>query len=532
MNILHITDLHLHDFEGENEFLRKGFYKEYIDRLYTCFNQSIQNIDYLIVSGDFIDKGKTENYEAIIIILEYLSDKFKIDKKNICLSIGNHDYKWKDISAEDDISKEIKLKEPFKNFRDQFNSSYIKDEDNFFLSKLADNLFFLSVDSTWKSKGGSPGNFSIAEEDTLITTLNEYLDRESTLLISCHFPIISYDDNFLATEETGWHENHVWIQGSSLRDRIKRIQTKHTLWFHGDVHASDQRIIENEIFVLTSKFGGPPDTSEHKRQAVIISINDENITRRTCSYEFPTHKQQPNLGDWKCSSSRELRVFKPIENEKQEIENTLSAYNFEVEDEILRLIKQKELYKFGRFHVSDEYISLGWVEINKLMNDKKLLSRITDKCYELVNKLISSSFEKTIFFGIEIIGGILASQLSVRFNVRNSIIPIRSKLGHYSEFEFSHSTAFNSMASIDNVVIFIDLISSGETINSLVDEILTANSKANIHVISIISNNIEKRLIIIPKTKSYTTFCSSLRIPIIKHDEMPDEEFVSPNLKF
>jgi orotate phosphoribosyltransferase len=531
MNILHITDLHLHDFEGENEFLRKGFYKEYIDRLYSAIVQSTENIDYLIVSGDFIDKGNTENYKFIIIILEYLLTKFKIEKQNLCLTIGNHDYNWKDLS-DDDVSKEIVLKEPFKNFRNHFNSYLLKDGDNFYLSKLEDNLYFLSVDSTWRSKGGSPGKFSIPEEDTLIAALNEYLDEKSTLLIGCHFPIISIDDNFLAMEEPDWHENHVWIQASSLRDRIKRIQTKQTLWFHGDVHASDQRIIENEIFVLTSKFGGPPDTSEHKRQAVIISIDDENITRRTCSYEFPTHKQQSNLGDWKCSSSRELRVLKPIETETLEIENTLIAYNDEVENEILRLIEQKELYKFGRFHVSDEYISLGWVEINKLMNDKKLLNRITDKCYELINKLISSHYEKTIFFGIEIIGGILASQLSVRFNVRNSIIPIRSKLGHYSEFEFLHSTAFNNMSSIDNVVVFIDLISSGDTINSLVDEILTANSNVNIHVISIISNNIEQRLLTIPKTKSYSTFCSRLRIPIIKHEEMPGEEFVNPNLKY
>ena len=80
----------------------------------------------------------------------------------------------------------------------------------------------------------------------------------------------------------------------------------------------------------------------------------------------------------------------------------LFAYNEEVEKEILRLVKELGLYKFGRFHVSDEYISLGWVDINKLMSDKELLNRISDKCYELIKSKITSSYAYCIILSSEL----------------------------------------------------------------------------------------------------------------------------------
>lgn len=533
MNILHITDLHLDHFGGDSEFLRKGFHREYIDRLFSSFEQKLitLKIDYLIVTGDFVNIGKVENYEDVEIILNYISSKFSIDKKNICFSIGNHDYKWKELETPD-IEKEKLLKIPFKEFRNKYNSTYVEDAENYFLTKLDDSTYFLSIDSTWNSKKGAPGEFSVSEEDKLISIINDTIDNNSTLLIGCHFPIISFDDNFLAGEETDWFNNHVWIRGNSLRDRIKRVKTKNTIWFHGEVHASDQKIIGNEIFVLTSKFGGKTDSSEQRRQAVLISISETDISKITCNYEFPTHKQDQRLGDWKCSDTQELRKSTPVEQNKLVNSDKLSAYNDEVEKEILRLVKELGLYKFGRFHVSDEYISLGWVDINKLMSDKELLNRISDKCYDLIKSKITSSNADTLFLGIEIIGGILSSQLSVRFNIKNSIIPVRSKSDHYSEFEFSHSSAFENIANIKDIVIFIDIISTGNTINSLVEEIISKNPAINIHVVSIISNDIENKVISIPKTKSYNTFCTNLKIPIIKHSEMPDEQYVKPNLKF
>lgn len=533
MNILHITDLHLDNFHDQNEFLREGFYREYIDRLHKGFKKKIDpfKIDYLIVTGDFINRGKTENYQYVEEILRYFADTFSISTSKICVSIGNHDYKWKELDAAD-AESEKKLREPFNTFKGYFNSNYIKNSDHYFLSKLDNNTYFLSIDSSWRSNNGEPGELSISEEDEIVNLIRNELDNTSTLLIGCHFPIISLDNNFLSVEEDDWHTRHVWIKGATLLDRLKSIQTRNTIWFHGDVHASDQKIIEDQIFVLTSKFGGVPDTSQQNRQAILIQIANQNIQKFTCNYQFPGHNQDQRLGDWRCSDSHKLREISPVkENSSDQHVDELIAFNKEVEKEILRLVKEHELYKFGRFHVSDEYISLGWVQINRLMTDKDLLTRISDKCYEIIHPIVKNDKANSLFIGIEIIGGILASQLSVRFEIKNSIIPIRRKSDHYSEFEFSDSTLYENISGVKNVFIFIDLISSGETINSLIDDILSKNSKIHIHVISIITNDIKNKVDKIPRAKSYHTFCTALKIPIIRHDEMPSEEYLKPNMK-
>ncbi|MCU0323134.1 MAG: metallophosphoesterase [Chitinophagaceae bacterium] len=245
MNILHITDLHLDDFQGTTEFLRSGFYQEYIDRLVSSIESKNLTIDCLIVTGDFINIGKIENYESVKIILNYIIAKLSIDKSKVCLSIGNHDYKWKEL-IEGDTSNEELLKTPFRNLRDIYNKSLIEDADNYFLIKLSSDTYYLSIDSTWNSKNGTPGFFEINEEDKLINSVKENVKENDILLIGCHFPIISFDNNFLAGEESDWHANHVWIAGNTLRDRIKKLKTKCTIWFHGDVHASDQKIVDNE----------------------------------------------------------------------------------------------------------------------------------------------------------------------------------------------------------------------------------------------------------------------------------------------
>ncbi len=533
MNILHLTDFHIDQFNGEREFLREGFYREYIDRLFLSLVKKTDRltIDYLMITGDLVNIGKIENFSHAEVVIDYILSKFSIERNNVCISIGNHDYKWKEMSGQD-LKLESTLKNPFKKFKDKYNNVHILETDNYFLTQLSDNTVFLSIDSTWNSINGSPGEFSGAEEDQLITFLAGQIDSNSTLLIGCHFPIISFDNNFLAGEEVDWHSNHVWIKGNTLRDRIRRLGYKNTIWFHGDIHASDQKVIENETFIATSKFGGPPDTSQQRRQALFITVNESSISKIACSYEFPTHEQNPRLGDWSCSDLQELRVFVPVEQSKVNLPNTITAYNKEVETEILRLIKERELYKFGRFHVNDEYVSLGWVDINRLMSDKELLNRITDKCFELVKTKLGAPCISTLFLGVEIIGGIIASQLSVRLNAKNSIIPIRSKFNHYSEFEFSHSSAFDDIIHITDIVIFIDIISTGNTITTLIEEILSKNGNINIHVITIITNNIENKINSIPKTKSYNSFCTKLKIPIIKNTEMPEEDYVKPDLKF
>ena len=64
IRILHITDLHIHDPLDTKENLRKLFYKEYLNLLVKKIKESIKDdIDYLIATGDFVNKANFKNFQ-------------------------------------------------------------------------------------------------------------------------------------------------------------------------------------------------------------------------------------------------------------------------------------------------------------------------------------------------------------------------------------------------------------------------------------------------------------------------------------
>src|SRR5690606_19495779 len=116
-------------------------------------------------------------------------------------------------------------------FIEKYTPNSIAKSQRYFFKQLDDNVFFLSLDSTLRSKEGNPGEILDSEIDEIIfDVLKKNVTERSTLLIGCHFPIISYENNFLASQEANWHEKHVWIKGAALKERIKNIPTNNTIW--------------------------------------------------------------------------------------------------------------------------------------------------------------------------------------------------------------------------------------------------------------------------------------------------------------
>lgn len=537
ISILHITDLHLNDFEGNSELLRRRFFEEYIDKLFIKVKaDGYDKVDYIVLTGDFSDRGKTENFGDVEKIISYLAKTFGVNEANICCTIGNHDYKWKEEKA--DFSNSVELRQPFYDFIKKYEGTILKSTHRYFFKQLTDKFFFLSLDSTLKSIDGNPGAIDDSEiDEVIVDVLKKYLDEDSTLLIGCHFPIISYENNFLASQEPNWHEKHVWIKASGLYDRIKNIKIKNTIWFHGDVHASDQKELENATFLLTGRFGGDINkTSEFPRQAIVINIDDEDQRVYTYNYRFSTHLASAHIGEWESSGSKSIRTVQPVSLIKQkpseDVVGHLSIVNDEIEAQIMTTISENELFKFGRFKTSYKHSSLGWINVNKLMNSPALLSRITEKSFSHIDANVTCSSSECLFIGLEVIGGIIASQLSVRTNTKNYIFPIRGNDKFYSSEETNKELLFAHLVNTLEVVIFIDVISSGNTIAEFVQLLISKNQKMKIHVISIISNNMKSMPIKIEGVTSYGTFCNKLKIPLVENDNLPEESIFPSTLDF
>src|SRR5262245_53292227 len=92
--LLHLTDWHIDDPGSIGEKLRKGFYRDYINSLYNEMKtQGKEKINLLICTGDFINKGKIENFDHVKEILDFIVSKFSLNPENVVISIGNHDMK-------------------------------------------------------------------------------------------------------------------------------------------------------------------------------------------------------------------------------------------------------------------------------------------------------------------------------------------------------------------------------------------------------------------------------------------------------
>lgn len=82
LKILHLSDLH---FSNKTEMQVEKF-----DTLVKTIDNH-KPFDYIFITGDIIDCGKTEFYEIALRYLNQLFDSLKINKDNIFIVPGNHD---------------------------------------------------------------------------------------------------------------------------------------------------------------------------------------------------------------------------------------------------------------------------------------------------------------------------------------------------------------------------------------------------------------------------------------------------------
>ncbi len=139
--ILHLTDWHLNDPNSENENLRSLHYRDYVNGLYNELKKNDQEaIDLLICSGDFIDKGKVENFSLAKEIIDFLSKKISISPNSIITTIGNHDVVVTDYKKAN--------QNEYLNFSKYYKAAnYIKDESVYKIFKIKDDVYCLSLNS-------------------------------------------------------------------------------------------------------------------------------------------------------------------------------------------------------------------------------------------------------------------------------------------------------------------------------------------------------------------------------------------------
>lgn len=536
--ILHLTDFHLHDINpSSKEHFRKDYFEEYLAPLFEIIKK-IGKIDCIIATGDFIDRGKDnfKNFVHAKLILEYFAKQLSLRNENIGVCIGNHDFD-KELDKE---GKLIEARKEFYDFAQNFANNYaIKKGDRFSISLVSDNTYFLSLDATFNREGkDQPGILSSLEINEIVSALKEYDNPNNLIIVGSHYPL-NYFERTFPTDIDGFFDRHFWRTGELLKERIQNtLRQSPMLWLFGDTHQGAQNFHNNQLFVMSGRIGMKvvdPISKEYSilsRQAKIVEFGSDVLTQvRTIEFQPTGHKDDDQRGEWK------LLDAEPYEYKI----DTAELIDEGIQEDLIKVIKQGKLYKFGRFVINNgEDISLGWISINSLLTDSSIaiLPEIIRKSRNWIESKIGlEQTQKTLLIGIDFWGAIIASQLSVATGMRNFIIGSRGDKKFYSLQEVLESSEPEfKIEEIINIIFLTDVVSSGRTIDSIQKRLIEKFTTKGLNIenyiaIAVISDRRQKKKVDLGFLKSFGTFCGNLRIPVVDADMLPDEDIL-PKKKY
>lgn len=562
LRILHITDLHIDNITSVKENLRTAFYKEFIDGLMTkiAATQGGKKIDLIICTGDFVNKGKTENFVHAETVLNYIISKTNLTTADTAVCIGNHDI----LTALDKIGNNTGARENFTKLENVFHASEIlinRDTHKIFRNPNLD-IYFLTFDSTLGANGSNlPSILSDEKIDEIIVDVDSLVHQEKLLIVLSHYPMILFNRSQAIVDSENWVENHFWKSGFNIVERCyKKRKGSLTLWFFGDGHLPDFWSYNDfHHFFMTGMIGGNYINPIYKdpksgnvvpfnktNEAKVIFVSSSNdIKINTYSYRSKGYVYSPHTGSWEHTLSEIRLVDNPFEkislpeypdeagqpSASRSIDTITNLISTSVQEEIISQIRERKLYSFNRYATSSSEVSLGWVSITKLFENRELLSRCIDKTVFWLNNLknINLVSEDSIFIGIDFWGAIFASQASMMKNIDNYCIATKSKSQHnilLEKPEFLGYKIQSRSSSLKSIVLFTDVISTGNTVLSIKEKIsnyLGNSDNVNWVALSIISDMNQTRKVELNNFTALGSLCTSLRIPILKIDELPDE---------
>ncbi|WP_316799681.1 metallophosphoesterase [Pedobacter frigidisoli] len=540
MRILHITDFHIDSPDNDNENLRTGYYKEFIDNLfYKITEHNLNDIDLIINSGDFVNMGKVENFPHASAVMKYVVEKANLSKTDVAVCLGNHDFKMK-------VPGTIEEKfSPFDDFAKDFVPGALLKEckrAKLFLSNKK-NVQVLIVDNALTELDkNQPINLSLAEMDAIISMTREFAVQSKDLVVVTHYPVINFPMAKYSAEVEGWAKDHVWRDGYNLQHRLGNLRPHgETIFICGDGHIPDAFKTENRAFIMTGVFGGDY-TKRHsikggasksfyiETQARIIDFSeDKPLQVSTFNYKPIAYDYDPGAGNWLYEQSELREISVKVKASPQNVVSKTNILGEPLQKAILDRVRIEKLYKIGRFVTSPETSSFSWVSINRIFENQQIFNTLIDKSVEQINLMIKDS-SKTMMLGVDFYGAMIGTHISLR--VGSEICCLSSRSVSDENDDLMHILLQRlAQDSYKDIIIVTDVISSGSSVLKIIDEIDTLYKKqtnneldVKYHSISVIADVKIQRSDFDARVSSILTACRDLRMPIFKTDQLPDVE--------
>lgn len=513
-NILHISDLHLEEFETPKGTIKTRFQESnYKAKFFKRIKDSYDNIDYVLITGDLANQGNEEEYKLVGEFLEELCKQLDLGKEFIFICPGNHDINWKksstayhkvayeeglsDRPAPDEKDSYSNHSEKFKDFTSFYNNFYDNDHEfipdqSVFREIDVDidgvNIKLCGINTCFKESHYEENHFGFIDHHSFDSFLNKSDDKILKFALMHHIPIVLNNTKSIANwdEEIRFlcAENNirVFIFGHQHRSQSTTIiegEQEFVEFSVGTLGKLDSNVentfsvmsisydIEKKhIHIINNPFQYIKNSGEHKWFRL-----DDNVENKYLTYELSGEDNSNQEEEEEENTSKEIITDELVEYVFPE---RLELFS----NKLLELVQKGKLYNSGHFHWNPSTRTLGFIDTNKLLSKRPSSLVAKGSILEAYNTHgIKSDY--VVGLGQEgiVLGGFLAREKGISF----TSIPYISRKQDYSKQE-----AELRLNGSKNIAIVTDVIFSGSSIKRIIEgHPKTFSDVENITIISI-----------------------------------------------
>lgn len=562
--VLHITDLHIEDPVRGRELLRQGKYKEYLgDLTEKIMASGVPRIDAIVATGDFINQGKKEHLPHANAVIDFLLERFKLEKSNLAGCLGNHDLQ----QALEREGKAVESRAPVVDFLKSFangNPKSVVDsvKDRAVLCQPHSAIWCLMIDSILgceAAKSPNPGLLDRPAETDGIAELVRAVPQDDILIVGTHYAVEPNVGRLAAFEDDqpDWFERHFWKDATPIRERIWRIRkdARQTVWLCGDIHREDRIVRDGILHVTTGRLGTQSGSGDSPilRQATVIEFSEAEMRLLKATYASDPNAE---YGDWNTQwietekdAMTELEAARPTAvNVKTpdarrltittHPEENVSLISTTGEEDILRALRDKDLYSWGRFATSGDEVLLSWISVGPLLNVPELLgATVSDMSNWVEHRLseLSVSFEDVLLIGVDCWGGVLASQISIITGAPNYCVAARGRGEYHTSHEGISVEVCEGVKNAKAVVLVSDVIATGHTQKWVRDKIGDGLCEERTDLIwlslSVLTDPTQPLAADCSFITAHGTACRIKR-PFLSADRVPPDDLVPTQISF
>ena len=537
MRILHLSDFHIRD-KGENSLLSEVNYKRYIRKLYETVEASLdrQTVDYLVTTGDYIDRSDFGAWTHASKIVEELIRVFKISRNDLLFCNGNHDLRWSEKTKKRTISGIRHYCDFVRHFHPQYGDK-IKSL-HFCVDESNPEVAYANIDCLFT--GASFDDQANIDEDTLSQFLGYIEETQPRLLLVCAHnpPFVARDDIELIKNEN--YKNKVLKNGPLLISELKKLDDDKKpiiIWFSGEVHKPTS-FYEGDpslLSITTGRFAGN-NSSGVAPSATVVDLTS-SITVHRFSWFTKEHEESSNVGQW--------QYIVPPERPKTDIDFSFldkKTNRFQSIDDahcstISDYISENRLLSHGRFQsIGTKKVALFWLQTEELIGSKKApreviaegLSKVTSQLvreYPFTDRMTNCAL-----VGLGVYGSLLAGMIGPKHGLKIvALPPFPTKRQNILE-ENQRKQIIKSLSDCSLFIFLTDVVRSGSSAKHALDMVRSLRGSSfsdesadpKYHLLSIVSAAENQELKSnIQQFNSCWSFINGLNLLLLDQNDLP-----------